>query len=115
MSQDVGKLRCQIAQVPLSEGIYLETANTQIFKTIFMPSFVFTTIMFLIGVPGNALVFYIYFAKWRKTTGRIFILALTAFGNAGQANTTDIIKAINTTTLACFVRSCGRNGIHIRM
>jgi hypothetical protein len=35
--------------------------------------------MFLIGGPGNTLVFYIYFAKWRKTTARIFILALTAF------------------------------------
>ena len=68
-----------MCSIKITEGIYLETANTQIFKTIFMPSFVFTTIMFLIGVPGNALVFYIYFAKWRKTTGRIFILALTAF------------------------------------
>lgn len=35
--------------------------------------------MLLIGGPGNSLVFYIYFAKWRKTTARIFILALAGF------------------------------------
>lgn len=68
-----------MCSVKITEGIYLEKANTQIFETIFMPSFVFTVIMFLIGGPGNTLVFYIYFAKWRKTTARIFILALTAF------------------------------------
>lgn len=67
------------SQHKITDGPYLEQTNENIFKTIFMPSFIFTVVMFLIGGIGNALVFYIYFAKWRKTTARIFILALAGF------------------------------------
>lgn len=63
----------------ITTGIYLDKTNDQVFKSIFLPSFIFTLFMFLIGGPGNALVFYIYFSKWRKTTARIFILALAGF------------------------------------
>ncbi|XP_052097255.1 gonadotropin-releasing hormone receptor-like [Mytilus californianus] len=63
----------------ITTGIYLDKANDQVFQSIFLPSFIFTLFMFLIGGPGNALVFYIYFSKWRKTTARIFILALAGF------------------------------------
>lgn len=68
-----------MCSIKITEGPYLESANDTIFKNIYLPSFVLTLIMFIIGGPGNSLVFYIYFAKWRKTTARIFILALAGF------------------------------------
>ena len=31
----------------------------------------------IMGIPGNILVWYVYFVKWKKSTSRIFILFLT--------------------------------------
>lgn len=65
--------------IKITGGFHLSSANEQVFQNIYVPSFVLTTVMLLIGGPGNSLVFYIYFAKWRKSTARIFILALAGF------------------------------------
>ena len=69
----------QKCAIKFTNETLLDIANETAFRSIYLPSFVFTIMMFLIGGPGNALVFYIYFAKWRKTTARIFILALAGF------------------------------------
>ncbi|KAH3848472.1 D(2) dopamine receptor B-like [Dreissena polymorpha] len=41
-----------------------------------LPAIIFCGIMMLVGLPGNMVVFYVYFFKWRKSTSRIFILFL---------------------------------------
>ena len=42
-----------------------------------MPSILYTAILMLVGTPGNGIVLYVYFFKWRKSTSRMFILFLT--------------------------------------
>lgn len=53
--------------------------NDKIFRETLTPSLVLTILMFVIGVPGNLIVFYVYWRRWRKTTSRLFIMALAAF------------------------------------
>ncbi|OWF38830.1 uncharacterized protein LOC110465762 [Mizuhopecten yessoensis] len=57
----------------------LNSINDKVVDEILMPSLVFTIMMFVIGVPGNLVVFYVYWRRWRKTTSRLFIMALAAF------------------------------------
>lgn len=44
-----------------------------------IPVMVYVCILFVIGVPGNVFVCYIYYFKWTKKTSRVFILALAVF------------------------------------
>jgi hypothetical protein len=44
-----------------------------------MGSFVYVCVLLFIGLPGNALVIYVYLLKWPKSTSRIFILALATY------------------------------------
>ena len=44
-----------------------------------VPLLIYIFILFLIGVPGNLFVCYIYYAKLKKKTSRIFIIALACF------------------------------------
>lgn len=53
--------------------------NEYVFENFYLPALVLTCLMFIIGLPGNSLVIYVYWRKWRKTTSRIFILALAIF------------------------------------
>lgn len=53
--------------------------NDFVFDKVYIPSFIYTIVMLVIGCLGNLIVFYIYFTRWRKTTSRVFILALAAF------------------------------------
>lgn len=53
--------------------------NSILVKKYFVPALIYTFTMMFIGAPGNALVFYVYLWKWRKSTARIFILALAIF------------------------------------
>lgn len=41
-----------------------------------IPSIIYTFILLFIGIPGNATVFYIYFTRWKKSSTRVFIIAL---------------------------------------
>lgn len=43
-----------------------------------LPAIIYTCIMMTLGLPGNIIVFYIYFFKWRRSTSRVFILFLAA-------------------------------------
>ncbi|XP_033726840.1 D(2) dopamine receptor A-like [Pecten maximus] len=44
-----------------------------------IPVMVYVCILFVIGVPGNIFVCYIYYFKWTRKTSRVFILALAVF------------------------------------
>lgn len=46
---------------------------------IYLPSIIYTCILLVIGIPGNATVFYIYFTRWKRSSTRVFIIALAIF------------------------------------
>lgn len=48
-------------------------------KTHLIPVLVYVCFLFILGVPGNIFVCYIYYYKWTKKTSRVFILALAVF------------------------------------
>lgn len=41
-----------------------------------IPSIVYVTILLVVGTPGNTVVVYVYYKRWRKSSTRIFILSL---------------------------------------
>ncbi|XP_062597174.1 cholecystokinin receptor type A-like [Saccostrea cucullata] len=55
-----------------------EEINNSVFDKVYITSFTYTFVMLVIGCPGNAIVFYIYFTRWKKTTSRVFIMTLAA-------------------------------------
>ncbi|XP_061173671.1 cholecystokinin receptor type A-like [Saccostrea echinata] len=65
--------------IVLRNEVIVEKINDSVFDKVYIPSFIYTVVMLVIGCLGNAIVFYIYFTRWRKTTSRVFILALAAF------------------------------------
>ena len=52
-----------------------------------LPAIIYTSIMMLLGLPGNMIVFYIYFCRWRRSTSRMFILYLAALDMVNCATT----------------------------
>ena len=52
--------------------------NSDVFQSTLIPSFIYTWILLLIGIPGNALVCYVYQFKIRNKqfSSNIFILAV---------------------------------------
>ena len=63
----------------IRSGPLFDKVNDGFFKSTYIPSFVYTIIMMLIGCPGNILVFYVYFSKWQRSTARVFIISLALF------------------------------------
>ena len=59
-----------------------------------LPSVVYTSLLMLIGTPGNGIVLYIYFFKWRKSTSRMFILFLTAL---------DFVNCVTTLPMEIYI------------
>ena len=59
-----------------------------------MPSVIYTSLLMLIGTPGNGIVLYIYFFKWRKSTSRMFILFLTAL---------DFVNCVTTLPIEIYI------------
>ncbi|XP_060077687.1 uncharacterized protein LOC132557209 [Ylistrum balloti] len=57
----------------------VNSINDKFLDEILIASLILTISMFVIGVPGNLIVFYVYWRRWRKTTSRLFIMALAAF------------------------------------
>ena len=62
----------------LPGGVLLEKFNEQMLR-IQLPAIIYAAILMLVGIPGNAVVLYIYFFKWRRSTSRMFILYLALF------------------------------------
>lgn len=52
-----------------------------------LPAIVYTAIMMILGLPGNMIVFYVYFFKWRQSTSRVFILFIAALDMVNCATT----------------------------
>lgn len=52
-----------------------------------LPAIIYTSIMMVLGLPGNMVVFYIYFRRWRRSTSRMFILFLAALDMVNCATT----------------------------
>ncbi|XP_055997019.1 cholecystokinin receptor type A-like [Ostrea edulis] len=67
------------SSVVLWDEATVNKINDSVFDKIYLPSFIYTLILLVIGCLGNSVVFYIYFTRWRKTTSRVFILALAVF------------------------------------
>lgn len=53
--------------------------NDFVFDKVYILSFIYIIVMFVIGCLGNLIVFYIYFICWRKIIFRVFILVLVVF------------------------------------
>lgn len=74
-----GSSGSSVTPVYLHDEKYVVQMNDFVFDKVYIPSFIYTIVMLVIGCLGNLIVFYIYFTRWRKTTSRVFILALAAF------------------------------------
>ncbi|XP_069118390.1 probable G-protein coupled receptor No18 [Argopecten irradians] len=59
-----------------------------------VPAVVYTAILMAIGTPGNAIVWFIYYSRWRRSSTRIFILALA---------TLDLINCVLTLPVEIFM------------
>ena len=59
-----------------------------------LPSVIYTSLLMLIGTPGNGIVLYVYFFRWRKSTSRIFILFLTGL---------DFLNCVTTLPIEIFI------------
>lgn len=70
----------------LSTNDMLELYNDEVL-VYRLPAIIYTAIMMILGLPGNMVVFYIYFFKWRQTTSRIFILFIAALDMLNCATT----------------------------
>lgn len=70
-----------VSDVSLNETLQdnshlLQRLNDNTVQLNFIPSLILTISMIIIGVPGNILIIVVYMKRWRKSTCRIFILAL---------------------------------------
>lgn len=70
----------------LTGMFYLNQYNDEEF-VYKLPAIVYTSVMMILGLPGNMIVFYIYFFKWRRSTSRIFILFLAAIDSLNCSTT----------------------------
>lgn len=52
-----------------------------------LPAIIYTSVMMVLGLPGNMVVFYVYFCRWRRSTSRMFILFLAALDMVNCATT----------------------------
>lgn len=60
-----------------SEDILYEI-NSNIVRTLYIPTVVYVVILMCLGIPGNALVVYVYHS-WRRSPSRLVIIALAVF------------------------------------
>ena len=65
----------------ISTHLQISQLNTLVFRTTLIPSFIYICMLLVIGIPGNALVCFIYQFKIRNRSlsSNIFILALSWF------------------------------------
>ncbi|XP_022328373.2 cholecystokinin receptor type A-like isoform X1 [Crassostrea virginica] len=52
--------------------------NSRTVSTAYTPTIVYVSVLLFLGIPGNALVFYVYHS-WRRSPSRLVILALAVF------------------------------------
>ena len=66
------------ATLSLRDDILLENFNEKMLQ-IQLPALIYAATLMLVGIPGNSVVLYVYFFKWRRSTSRMFILYLALF------------------------------------
>ena len=76
-----------------TDGILLEELNDEALRRQ-LPAIVYSAAMMIIGTPGNAIVLYVYFFKWRRSTSRMFILYLAFL---------DLVNCITTLPMEIFI------------
>lgn len=59
-----------------------------------LPAIIYTSLLMFIGLPGNVIVLYVYYYKWRKSTSRVFILFLTLL---------DLVNCLTTLPLEIYI------------
>ena len=62
----------------MRNDILLENFNEKMLQ-ILLPAIIYAAILMFVGIPGNGVVLYVYFFKWRRSTSRMFILYLAVF------------------------------------
>ncbi|XP_052768171.1 muscarinic acetylcholine receptor M4-like [Mya arenaria] len=77
----------------IDELAIIESVNLKQFQ-FQLPAIIYTIVLMVIGTPGNAIVLYVYFFKWRKSTSRMFILFLTSL---------DLVNCITTLPIEIFM------------
>ncbi|XP_061181498.1 cholecystokinin receptor type A-like [Saccostrea echinata] len=60
----------------IDDPVLLQIGNDIAVQDYLIPSLILTVLMIIIGIPGNILIIAVYMKRWRKSTSRIFILAL---------------------------------------
>ncbi|WAR20275.1 GPR1-like protein [Mya arenaria] len=77
----------------IDESAVIESVNLQQFQ-LQLPAIIYTIMLMVIGTPGNIIVLYVYFFKWRKSTSRMFILFLTSL---------DLVNCVTTLPMEIFI------------
>ena len=72
--------------VELTKLSYLDRYNEDLLSSQ-LPAIIYSGLMMTVGLPGNMIVFYVYFFKWRRSTSRMFILFLAALDMINCATT----------------------------
>ena len=75
------------------ESFYLQKLNEKMLQ-IQLPAIIYTGILMIVGLPGNFIVIYVYFFKWRRSTSRMFILFLALL---------DLINCMTTLPMEIFL------------
>ena len=71
----------------------LENVNDEIFRT-YLPAVIYTAVLMMVGTPGNIIVIYIYYFKWRRSTSGMFILCLAIL---------DLVNCITTLPVEIYI------------
>ena len=77
----------------ISDILYLEKLNEEKLRTQ-LPAIIYTAILMIVGTPGNSIVIYVYFFKWRRSTSRMFILYLALL---------DLVNCITTLPMEIYI------------
>lgn len=88
----INKSSANVTEGGDDDAILWEINNRQFQSQL--PATIYTTILMLVGTPGNILVLYVYFFKWRKSTSRMFILFLTGL---------DLVNCVSTLPMEIFM------------
>lgn len=56
----------------------VERLNSGIVDSLYIPTIVYVSVLLCVGIPGNALVAYVY-TSWRRSPSRLVIIALAVF------------------------------------
>lgn len=65
------------SKVVLNDG-HVARLNSNTVDLLYIPTIVYVSVLLCVGIPGNALVAYVY-TSWRRSPSRLVIIALAVF------------------------------------